>query len=325
MVKQPLEPKQEREHIMAKSTTVNKAKAPKMAQATTNQALAYVSPKALSVDVGEKAVKAFMATKQTDEKISELTNQNLQQKGQTLAMLTKAFVNAALNDKNIKLEIARLDDQKGKEASDLRQRLEVAVGIKHAQRGEDGVEKITYTPWTAKYFPQTGEDKKIGVGRQKENFRSNFAAIFTKAIRAALAIKDRGITMNEDAQTGTLLLSGKAIKERFNVDQVALNEKQTVQVGDQVVKLPKIPSFTELGRMALEGTGKELKTRVDSRAKVINSANESDVLSGIRSLTMTLGKLTKFSDETAAALDDLITACEAALDANKAEDEPDAA
>ena len=64
-----------------------KTKAPESTKpmAKDANALSYVNPKAMSVDVGKKAVEAFKATKDVDAQISELAQQNTAQKGQTLA------------------------------------------------------------------------------------------------------------------------------------------------------------------------------------------------------------------------------------------------
>jgi hypothetical protein len=283
--------------------------------ATDTKALSYVNPKAMSIDVGEKAIKAFKATKDIDQQISDLTQQNQTQKGQTLAMLTEAFFKAATEDKNIKL--GNINHDVAADLKDLRQRLEVAIGIKVAARGEDGVEKIVYAPWAKDYFPQPGEGKETDGWQVKENFRTNFATAFTKCIKAAHAVQLKGLTMTKDKATGTLLISGKAIKERFNVDQIALNEKREVKDGDKVVKLAKIPSYTELARISAESAGKTLQTRVDSRAKEVNALNETDVVSAVSSLTVTIGKLGNFGDELATALEALAEACEKALQANE--------
>ena len=278
-------------------------------------ALSYVSPKAMSVDVGEKAVRAFKVTKDQDQQIADLQQQNSAQKGQTLAMLTEAFFVAANNDKNIKL--GNIHSDAATDLRDLRSRLEVAVGIKIAKRGDDGVEKIVFADWAKDYFPQPGESKETDGWQVKENFRTNFATAFTKCVKAAHAVQLKGLEMSKDKATGTLLISGKAIKERFNVDQIALNEKREIKDGDRTVKLAKIPSYTELARISAESVGKTLTTRVDSRAKEVNSLNEADVTSSVNSLTMAIGKLTNFGDDLATAIEALMEACEKALDANE--------
>lgn len=299
---------------MAKATKTEAPKATRpMAKET---ALSYVNPKAMMIDVGEKAVAAFKVTKELDEKIAFEAQQNTARKGQTLAMLTEAFFHAAVNDKNIHL--AKIHSDAGADTKDVRQRLEVAVGIKIASRGEDGTEKIVLAPWTKNFFPQPGETKETEGWQAKENFRTNFATAFTKCVKAAHAVQLKGLQMSKDKVTGTLLISGKAIKERFDVDQIALNEKREIKTADgKTVKLAKIPSFTELARISSESEGKTLKTRVDSRAKEVNALNEGDVTAAVNSLTMTLGKLTSFGDELATAIEALMDACEKALEENQ--------
>jgi hypothetical protein len=277
--------------------------------------LSYVNPKAMSIDVGEKAVAAFKVTKETDDKISQMASENTAQKGQTLAMLTEAFFIAATNDKNVKL--GNIHSDVAADLKDLRSRLEVAIGIKIASRGDDGVEKIVYADWAKKYFPQPGESKETDGWQGKENFRTNFATAFTKCVKAAHAVQLKGLQMAKDKVTGTLLISGKAIKERFNVDQIALNEKREVKDGDKTVKLAKIPSYTELARISAESVGKTMQTRVQSKAKEVNALNEGDVTAAVNSLTTTISKLTSYGDELATAIEALMEACEKSLEDNQ--------
>lgn len=314
---------------MAKSSKSNVTpitKAPKMAQApqaAPKQAVqAYVNPKALSADVGQKAVLAWKNTKDTQEKILEMSEQNKQQKGAALKLLTMAFVKAATEDKNIKLEDIYLE--KSAKLNDLRQRCEVAVGIKVAKRGEDGVERYEMADWTKDVLPQPKEDKTQPGFQAKENFRSNFSAAMTKCIKAAHAVIAKGLQIQEDKATGALLITGKAVKEHFNVDTVALNEKREVTENGQAVKLKKIPSFTELARISAATQNKSIPTRGES-AKAINPLNEKDVQSAVQSLTTAISKLKSFGDELATAIEALQEACDEALQRNGNDDEDDAA
>jgi hypothetical protein len=122
------------------------------------------------------AVAAWRGVRETDRDVSELQHKNAMIKGQTNAMLTEAFVHAAMADKNIKLAVINTEDQSA--LKDLRSRLEVAVGIKIASRGDDGIEKVVLAPWTANFFPQPTDSKETPEWREKENFRSNFATAF---------------------------------------------------------------------------------------------------------------------------------------------------
>ena len=306
---------------MAKKATVNTKEAPKMAQEQTKTAVAYVNPKAISSDVGEKAVMAWKSSKDADQKIAELSDENTKRKGHALKILTVAIAKAAAIDKNINLADIYLE--KSDKLRDLRQRCEVVVGIKVIRKGEDGVERYEMAPWTKEVLPQPKEDKTLPGFQEKENFRSNFAAAMTKCIKAADAIVLKGIQVAEDKVTGALLLEGKAVKEHFNVDKVALNEKREVVDNGKEVKLSKIPSFSELARIGAEARNKSIPTRAQT-AKEINPLNEKDVISAVSSLTMALGKLKSFGDELATAIEELASACDDALQRN-GRDEDEAA
>jgi hypothetical protein len=304
---------------MAKSPAT---KAPESTKpmATNTAVASYVNPGALSLDVGEKAVKAFKSVKDTDQTISDLMNENAAKKGQTLAYLTEAFVKAALNDKTILLANIHKDEKALQKT--LRQKLDVAIGVKQVTRGEDGTEKFTMAPWTKDIFAQPGESKETPGWQAKENFRTNWATAVTKCVKAAHAIQAKQLSAHIDKVSGTLLVEGKAIKETFGVDKVSLNEKRDVDDGKGgKTKLAKIPSYTELARISSQMAGKTLKTRVDSRAKEVNALNEDDVLTAVKSIATTLDKLESFGDELATALEDLQEACQDALDRRKEAEE----
>jgi hypothetical protein len=295
---------------------------PKMAEAQKVEpkgtAVAYVNPKALSTDVGEKAVMAWKATKDVETQIADLEDQNNRQKGHALKILTLAFAKAAAIDKSIDLSAIYLE--KNEKNRDLRQRCEVVVGIKVAKKGEDGVERYEMAPWTKDVLPQPKEDKNLPGFQAKENFRSNFAAAMTKCIKAAHALHAKNIQVEEDKITGALMISGKAVKEHFDVDKVALNEKREVVDNGKNVKLAKIPSFTELARISAATVNKSIPTRAQS-AKEINPLNEKDMTSAVNSITMSLGKLKNFGDELATAIEALAEACDEALSRNGSDDE----
>jgi hypothetical protein len=283
----------------------------------------YVNPKALSTEVGQKAVMAWKETKDIDNEIATLEEQNQKRKGAALKLLTMAFIKAATNDKTIVLEHVYKD--KSTEQRELRQKMEVAIGLKVVKRGEDGVERYELAPWTADVLPQAKEDRTAPGYQAKDTFRANFAAAMTKCIKAAHAVVQKGIELQEDKATGHLIASGKAIKERFKVDQVMLNEKREMVSGGKEVKLDKIPSFTELARISAESMNRSIPTRAQS-AKEVNPLNEKDMVSAVNSLTTSLGKLKYFGDELATAIEALAEACDEALQRNgSADEEGDAA
>ena len=162
----------------AKATVSKLIKETKDVAEASKQVTSYINPKALATDVGEKAVMAWKQTKDMEDQINDLVDQNTRRKGDALKMLTLAFAKAATIDKNIKLEDIYLE--KSEKLRDLRQRCEVVVGIKVLKKGEDGVERFEMAPWTKDVLPQPKEDKNQPGFQAKENFRSNFAAAMTK-------------------------------------------------------------------------------------------------------------------------------------------------
>ena len=288
-----------------------------MAKDTSKAVVGYVAPGALSLEVGRKAMEDFGEAKIADEQIKELNSENVRRKGQTLKDLTMAFVKAANNDKTIIL--GDVNSDKKDDAGRLRSKLEVAVGIKVATKNEDGTDKLTLADWTKAILPQPGMDKESEEWRKKETFRTNFATVFKKAMMAAHAVVLKGITIKEDKERGVLLISGKAVKERFNYDgDIALDEKKEFKEGDRKIALAKTPSFTELARISAESAGTTLTTRVDSRAKLGGAKlTEKDVLDVVKSLQNAILKLKGFGDDLADALEGLRDTIDKALDDNE--------
>jgi hypothetical protein len=286
--------------------------------AAASKAVGFVASSALSLDVGEKAVKAFKGVDTALNTAKDNIERAERGKRETLKDLTQAFTKAALNDKRIVLADQYSDEKKVIEA--MNERLRVAIGIKVVQRGEDGTEKIVLAPWTADLFPQPGEDRKSDAWQAKETFRGNFGAIFKKAVLAAEAIISTGMKVRE-AKDGTLMISGPKIKEHFKVDEVALNEKRKIKEGDVVKELPKTPSYTEIGRIGAALRGENITTRADSRAKLGGAAlTEGDLVKSAKALQSAIVKIKNFSDSTASALEALADTIEKALEANEGTD-----
>jgi hypothetical protein len=279
------------------------------------KAVAFIAANALSTDVGAKAMEAFRISKNEDAKIAELSQENTKRKGETLKTLTLAFVKAATADKNIRLADCQSDTEKQVRA--LREKLEVAVGIRTVAQNADGTNKIELAPWTKEYLPQPGEDKESEDWRRKENFRTNFSAVLKKAMAAAHAISHKGIHASEDKATGALLISGPAVKERFGHDNILLNEKREIKEGDRKIELKKIPSFTELTRISAESVGKAAPVRVDSRKPGSGKVTEKDMIAAITSLQNALSKFSGFGDDMATALEGLQDTIETALAQNQ--------
>jgi hypothetical protein len=305
----------------ASNKTIPATKAPESTKPLAKGgAVAFVNPKALQIDVGAKVLASFAAMKTIDNDMKLMQDQKDAKKRETLNRLTLAFIHAAQNDKNINLMLAiskSNDDQK-----DIRERLYVAVGIKTETINEDGTKKIDWSKATEEYFPHSGLAKDSDEYKQRENFRSNFAGQFSKAMKSAAGVNRKGVVLSMDKTSGNLLAEGKAVKEAFGVDKVLINEKRTATDSDGTVrKLKAIPSFTELGRMAYEGSGQTLATRADSRAKVA-VVGEGEVLQSVKALTASIANLKSFGDELADALEALQDACGDALERREDEASP---
>jgi hypothetical protein len=282
--------------------------------APSNKAVGFLASTAMSAGVGEKAIMAFQNIKEGIAEIKAIESENIAKRSETLKSLTMAFVKAARADTSIKLSDVHSKDDATSRA--VKVKLEVAIGIRVATPNAEGGYKTEYAPWTADYFPQTGENKKDPDIRKKETFRTNFSTVFKKAIMSADGIVQKGIAITE-TKDGLLQLEGKAIKERFNQDVVVLNEKQTVMVGDKEVMLAKKPSFTEIARISADAAGTVITTRVQSAAKLGGAkVTEADIIAGIEAMTKTIQGLKDIGDKLASAIETLQEACETAIAEN---------
>jgi len=279
-----------------------------------NVPAAYVAAGALSTDVGQKAVEAWTTTYNASGEIKDLEVRRDASKREALAYLTHAFVHAAKNEPTIIL--ANVNSDKKGERDRLREKLFVAIGIKTARIGEDGAAILEYSDWAKSRFPQPGEDEKSPDWRAKENFRSNFATAVTKCIGSANAIVTRGMNVRIDTDK-QLVISGPAVKQHFDMDEVKLDEKKTVRLPTadpnkyREVELKAKPSFTELQRISHKDAGKTLQTRADSRPRA--GVSEGELLQSVKAMMGIVNGLKAFGDELAEGLEELATAIDNAI------------
>jgi len=286
----------------AKAPTPNAVKAkgaanmPKEDAATSAALIPVVNPKALSVDVGPKVLQTLAAYSRDERQVRELQQSMEAKRYDALSNLTAAIVKAATADKTIKLDVifagSKLDKIK------LNNQLGIALGFKSVMTvGKAGAEKkrVEWAPSVADYVKPQKDDPE-DIGRQKSTVRTNFAHMLTKCTQAAIGIIDDGIKVNMDKATGTLLLSGPAVKSHFGEATVLLNEKQTVKTLDKKgnvtgeKKLKVKPSFTEIARRAAEAHGKVHAKRVDSRTVTVDPQKHVTELCNL--LVKSLEKLT---------------------------------
>lgn len=288
----------------------------------------YVAPAAMSADVGQKVLLQYgQAYEEGVELKDQLQKVETRQRSQLL-LLTEAFVKAAKNDKRINLTALNVKSEKPDDVKELRQQLEVAIGLRTVAMNADGTRKFEYADWAKPLFPtaQEKQDDK-SAWQAKENFRTNFATQFKKCMGAASTIWERGIQIEIDEGTGQLTISGPKVKEHFSVDTVTLNEKREVLVDDpdgvkRKTKLTKIPSFTELDRMASQKAGKVLKTKTQSTAAGGNSLQtENELRLQVQSITVAIKLAKNPSDEFRDAAEKLKDAIEEMLDNAASHDE----
>lgn len=259
---------------MAKSPNKAAAPAADKAKATEVKALAIVNPKALSVDVGPYVVKNWATANQDQAKAEELISAANRKKYDLSARMTMAIVKASKADKSIDLTATVKYGPEGTKAmSVLNDQIAQALGLKVVKvvtKGNTTTNKLEYAPEVASYFPRAGLDPESVEGKAAATLRSNLSHTLKKCAMAALAINERGITAKADAKSGTLLLSGPAIKKEFGADSVKLDEKQTVEntkKGGDPIKLKQRPSFTAIADLAAQDHGSALRRGSNTRGK----------------------------------------------------------
>jgi hypothetical protein len=120
----------------------------------------------------------------------------------------------------------------------LNDQLMIALGIR--EKVEDGdKERLVYSKAVQKFFPSAKDPKDDPVTKQKSTLRSNFLHLIKKAQQVAAGIIEKGMTAEHDKASGTLRLSGSAVKAQFGADKVLLDEKITVQEGGTAIKVER--------------------------------------------------------------------------------------
>jgi hypothetical protein len=223
-----------------------------------------------------------------------------------LAQTTQAIVKAAKNDSSIDLSIAFSGD--AKKMNLLNDQIGLALGFREvttlpATETAAEIKRIGYAKAVLKYFPGPKDDKNAPETKRKATLRSNFLHMVKKCAQAASGIITTETDIVTDKATGTLQLTGPAIKKTFGQETVLLNEKQTVGDGEKAVKLAVKPSFTAVAKIGAEAAGKTLTTRKDSRV-ASNATDPSVAVQNIaKSLAEACAKLkTPADDATKRAL-----------------------
>lgn len=294
MAKKAMTGKQKAAAAKAAGATGTEAVAKTAAAVSTSKAVATVNAKAMSASVGPMVIAALAQSFQDEAKAHDLMRGVASKRYDSMAQMTAAIVKAAENDKTI--DLTAVFSGEARQVNFLNDQLRIAMGICEPKTFTDskGMEqtRIAYSKAVAKYFPMPTDAKGSDEAKRKATLRSNFVHSLKKCTQAAVAIIERDISMEIDKDSGTLLLSGPAIKKQFGADEVLLNEKQTVGEGDQSVKLIEKPSFTALAAAAGTDHGAAVKRGTNTRGRKVGS-NKPDALVAelAKQMISALGKL----------------------------------
>lgn len=203
-----------------------------------------IAAKALSRDVGPKAIAALSRAKDDEDKALKVLDGVATTRYDIIANVTMAIVKAAKIDKNIDLAVSFSGDKK--KMNELQNQLGIVLGtreIKSTQDGTNVMQRVVHSDAVAKLFNSAGDKKDSPEYARKETLRNNWVTLVKRGAQAACGIIDNDLTATHDKKGGTLRISGPAIKANFGADSVLLNEN-TKQGGDK--PLTAKPSFTAI-------------------------------------------------------------------------------
>lgn len=260
------------------------AKVAPVEMGTAGSLIPVLKSTALSTDVGLKVISWLADADKFDREASQLRESGEAKRYDSLAALTQGIVKAAKADGAINLA-AVFEEAKSPAKARLNNQVYLALGFKTTINAGKGKKRFGWTSEISPYVEVDGANDP--VAKQKGTVRTNLAHMLTKSIQFAITIIENKIDMKPDKASGTLLLSGPAIKSHFGEASVLLNEKQTVKLHDKKGNvtgektLKAKPSFTEIARIGAEAHGKAFKARVDSRAVAVDPAKHIVDLCGM--------------------------------------------
>jgi hypothetical protein len=239
---------------------------------------------AMSKDVGPIVIAGLAQAYADETKGRELITGAQSKTYNLLAQLTQAIVKAAKADTSIKLSVASGTDAKAQGL--LNDQIGIALGFRDVitvGSGDKTKQRVTYAKSVAQFFPMPNEDKQSDAYKRKTTMRSNFLHMVKKCELAADAIIQQDMDVKMDKASGSLMLSGPAVKKQFGQASVVLNEKQTVtdSKGNET-KLNERPSFTALAAKAKESHGGTIhrgsNTRGDAATQLSNPGQALNAL-----------------------------------------------
>lgn len=278
------------------------------------QELVVVNKKAMSRDVGPAVIKAYHNLTGEETEAKNVLKGVEAKRYDILSQLTLAIVKAAENDDELDLTAYFSGDTKlVNKAND---RIGIALGFRDAimvGEGDKQKQKIVYSESVRNYFPS--KDDPADVKQAKKTFSSNFVHQIKKCAQASIAIIEKNITLKTDKKTGTLMVSGPAIKKEFGQDSVMLNEKQTVEgKKGEAVKLKVKPSFTALATMGARESGVELKKAATHRGTSQTVLTPTAILQeAAKTIERAVKQIDTPDDKQIAALDKILSAVNGVL------------
>lgn len=253
---------------------------------------------AQSLEVGPSVIENLVHFAEKEEQLSRELAELKPKRYDALGRLTLAFIKAAQNDDQINLAAVFSSDQKAYNAE--LDKVLIAVGVRHAimvGNGDKARQRIAYTPEVMKFFPSPKDDGTDPLWAKKNSVRTNFLAQAKKSIMTACGVIDRGITATMDKKAGTLMISGKAVKEVFGRDEVLLDERQKIDTGKVdkegkaiTTQLKAKPSFTQLAQIGAAAHGVQVQPRKDSRTSGTSMAPDKALISLLNSTLQGINK-----------------------------------
>jgi len=204
----------------------------------------------------------------------------------------------------------------------LNNQIGIALGYREVVtmgEGDKARDRVVYARAVERYFPSAKDAKDSPEAKRKATLRSNFIHMVKKCAMTAAGIIEKDMTAAMDKESGTLRLSGPAVKKQFGAGSVLLNEKQTVGEGDKAIKLTEKPSFTAIAAKAAESHGKIVHRASNTRGRQLNVSPE-DAVSGLcKSLIAAIERIGgKITDTVKTSLESVVSAIDKALDATEA-------
>lgn len=280
---------------------------------------------ALSVDIGPMVIAGLAKSWDVEQKANAMLMEVESKRYDLLSQTTAAIVKAVKADDSIDLSVAFKGDPKLMNV--LNDQLGIALGFREITVGVDAggneIKRVATAKAVAKYFPGPKDDKNSQEYKRKSTLRSNFLHMVKKCAMAASGLIESDTQFVQDKESGTLQISGPAVKKAFGQETVLLNEKQVVGEGENSVKLAQKPSFTAVAKMGAEAAGKVLPQR--SQTGISGAAvNTGEAVQKIaKSLADVCAKLKLPADEaTKKALAIALNAIDRVLKGSQVEEKP---